>query len=82
MDIRQRRSLYLDIHEEKERERLRLIMDIADAVRMGNMGIQSKKADGLYQKWHMRLERKITGVENRRQSNIWDQAKTGSKKLN
>jgi hypothetical protein len=80
MDIRQRNSLYLDILEEKEKDRIRYIIDVADAVRMGTSSIQSKKSNKLYEKWHRRLERKITGVENRQQSNIWDSVR--SKQLN
>jgi hypothetical protein len=80
MDDRQKNTVYRLYYEEKQKERAKFMMDVAEAVRMGNAGIHSKKANSLYFKWVKRLER-VVNPKKAHDKNFWDLLKKRGKSV-
>jgi hypothetical protein len=82
MDIRDLNYLYDNQIEEERKKRLLNILDMADAVYMGMVGINAKNGNTIYNRWHKRIEDQIYPEDKQiKADNFWNRLKK-SKRLN
>jgi hypothetical protein len=89
MDYRDVLYFYEKQIKEEAYKRLRFILDSADSNTMANTATASKKGIFVYKRWHKKLERQITKIneiEPKKKPTLWDywdkKRKTSRRKSN